>query len=280
VGGRTATDEWRLRERADLSGGRVAWDRLGEGPPVVLVHGTPTWSYVWRGVARRLGERFSVYLLDLLGYGDSGRRDGQDMSVAAQGRALAELLELWGLEAPALVGHDVGASVLLRAHLLEGRPASRIALVDAAVLLPWNTPTTVHMKEHLDAYRTMPPHLYERVVAGHLATAVRRPLPDAVLAAYLRPWLGPAGQAAYFRKIEQWRDQDMAALEPLLGAVSVPALVLWGAEDAWLSPAVGARLAAAIPEARFVLVSGAGHFAMEDEPAAVADELLAFLPSA
>jgi pimeloyl-ACP methyl ester carboxylesterase len=277
VNGRTANEDWHLRERADLSGGIVAWERFGEGPAVVLVHGTPSWSYVWRGVVGALAKRFSVYLLDLIGYGDSEQRDGQDMSIAAQSRVLAELLDVWGLERPALVGHDIGGSIVLRAHLVDGHPASRLALVDAAVLLPWNTPATVHMREHLEAYRTMPAHIYERVVSAHLATAVQRPLEPETLDAYLRPWRGQEGQAAYFRKIEQWRDEDMAVLAPLLATIDVPVLVLWGAEDAWLSPETGERLAAAIPGARLELVDGAGHFAMEDEPAAVAERLASFL---
>jgi pimeloyl-ACP methyl ester carboxylesterase len=277
VDGRTANGEWHLRGRADLAGGFVAWDRFGQGPPVVLVHGTPSWSYVWRGVVTPLVERFSVYLLDLIGYGDSEQRDGQDMSVAAQSRALAELLDVWGLERPALVGHDIGGSVVLRTHLVEGHPAGRIALVDAAVLLPWNTPASVHMKEHLEAYRTMPVHIYERVVGAHLATAVHRPLEPEDLDAYLRPWRGSEGQAAYFRKIAQWRDEDMAVLTPLLSTIDVPVLVLWGEEDAWLSRETGERLAAAIPGAHLESVAGAGHFAMEDQPAAVAGRLAAFL---
>jgi pimeloyl-ACP methyl ester carboxylesterase len=277
VNGRTANEDWRLRERADLSGGVVAWERVGEGPPVVLVHGTPSWSYVWRGVVPPLAERFSVYLLDLIGYGDSEQRQGQDMSVAAQSRGLAELLDLWALERPALVGHDIGGSVVLRAHLVDGHPASRLALVDAAVLLPWNTPATVHMKEHLEAYRTMPAHIYERVVSAHLATAVQRALGPETLDAYLRPWRGLEGQAAYFRKIEQWRDEDMAVLAPLLATIDVPVLVLWGSEDAWLSRETGERLAAAISGARLEVVARAGHFAMEDEPTAVAEKLAAFL---
>jgi pimeloyl-ACP methyl ester carboxylesterase len=171
----------------------------------------------------------------------------------------------------------VGAAVVLRAHLVEGRAAGRLVLADAAVLLPWNTPATQHMKRHLEAYRTMPPHLYERIVAGHLATAVARPPAPEALAGYLRPWQGTEGQAAYFRKIEQWRDGDMAVLEGLLGRVDVPTLVLWGTEDAWLSPALADRLAAAIPGARRALVPGAGHFVMEDDPDAVVRELLAFL---
>jgi pimeloyl-ACP methyl ester carboxylesterase len=277
VNGRTANEGWRLRERAALSGGNVAWDRFGDGPPVVLVHGTPSWSYVWRGVIGALAEQFSVYLLDLVGYGDSEQRDGQDMSVAAQSRALVELLDLWELERPALVGHDIGGSVVLRAHLVEGHPGGRLVLVDAAVLLPWNTTTTVHMKEHIEAYRTMPAHIYERAVSAHLATAVHRPIESETLAAYLQPWTGQQGQAAYFRKIEQWRDEDMSVLTPLLGTIDVPVLVIWGAEDAWLPRETGQRLAAAIPGARLELVAGAGHFAMDDEPAAVAAKLIAFL---
>ncbi|HEU4450133.1 MAG TPA: alpha/beta hydrolase [Gaiellaceae bacterium] len=277
MGGRTATAGWTLRERADLAGGRVAWDCLGDGPPVVLVHGTPGWSYAWRTVAPRLAERFTVHLLDLVGYGDSERRESQDMSVAAQGRALAELLDRWGLERPALVGHDVGAAIVLRAHLLEGRPASAVALLDAAVLLPWNTPATLHMKEHLDAYRTMPAHVYEHVVAAHLATAFHRPLAPGTMAGYLRPWQGEDGQAAYFRKIAQWRDDDLAVLEPLLGTIDVPALVLWGAEDRWLAPELAGRLAASIPGARTALIPDAGHFVMEDAPEVAAAELLRFL---
>ncbi len=277
MGGRTATAGWRLRERAELTGGRAAWDRLGDGPPVVLVHGTPSWSYVWRNVAPALAGRFSVYLVDLLGYGDSGRHEGQDMSVAAQGLALAELLELWALERPALVGHDIGAAAVLRAHLVHGRHAGRLVLLDAAVLLPWNTPATTHMKEHLAAYRTMPAHVYEAVVAAHLGTAVSRPLAPEALAAYLRPWRGADGQAAYFRKIDQWRDGDMAEVLDRLGEIAVPTLVVWGTADAWLPLEAGDRLAAAIPGAHRVDIPGAGHFAMEDEPVAVADALLRFL---
>jgi pimeloyl-ACP methyl ester carboxylesterase len=277
VNGRTANEDWRLPERAELSGGLVAWGSFGSGPPVVLVHGTPSWSYVWRHVAPVLAGRFSVYLLDLLGYGDSEQRDGQDMSVGAQSRALAELLDVWKLDRPALVGHDVGGAVVLRAHLVEGRPVGRIALVDAAVLLPWNTPATMHMKAHLDAYRTMPTHIYERVVAGHLATAVHRVLQPDAMDAYLRPWRGPEGQAAYFRKIDQWRDEDMAALEPLFEKLDLPVLVLWGTEDAWLTPETGERLAARIPGAKLALVPGAGHFVMEDAPAEVAAQLEKFL---
>jgi pimeloyl-ACP methyl ester carboxylesterase len=268
--------DWRLRERASLAGGEVAWDRLGEGAPILLVHGTPGWSYLWRKVAPVLAERFSVYLVDLLGYGDSERREDQDISITAQGWVLAELLERWGLEAPGLVGHDIGAATVLRAHLVEGRAAGRIALVDAVALNPWNTATTLHIRAHLDAYRTMPMHIYEEIVKAHLRTAVHRPLDDETLAAYLAPWQGEHGQAAYFRKIAQWTDEDVGALEPLLASVRVPVRILWGEDDRWLDRSVADRLRALIPDAELRLIPDAGHFSPEDAPAAVARDLVEF----
>ena len=271
---------WGLRERAAARGGRVAWDRFGDGPPIVLVHGTPSWSILWRNVVPLLAGRLSVYVLDLLGYGDSERRDGQDVSITAQGRLLAELLDLWGLDEPGLVGHDIGGATVLRAHLVEGRPVGAIALVDAVALNPWNTPTTMHIREHLDAYRTMPAHIYEEVVKAHLRTAVYRPLDDETLAAYLRPWQGEEGQATYFRKIEQWTEEDVGALEPLLQTLAVPVRLVWGEEDRWLARSVAERLRAAIPGAELGVVPDAGHFAPEDAPEAVARELAEFFARA
>ncbi|MBA3951665.1 MAG: alpha/beta fold hydrolase, partial [Rubrobacter sp.] len=89
--------------------GTVAFDVFGEGPPVVLVHGTPSRSYIWRNVAPALAERFTVYVFDLLGYGDSEPKT-RDVSIAAQSRLLTELIGRWGLEAPAIAGHDIGGA--------------------------------------------------------------------------------------------------------------------------------------------------------------------------
>jgi pimeloyl-ACP methyl ester carboxylesterase len=88
-----------LTKTYDSAGGAVAYEVVGDGPPVVLLHRTPSWSYLWRDVAGELAERFTVYVCDLLGYGTSEKR-GPDVSLAAQTRMLVELLELWELDEP------------------------------------------------------------------------------------------------------------------------------------------------------------------------------------
>src|SRR5215211_8309751 len=149
-------ETWKLRRRITVSGGEISYDVLGYGPSLILVHGTPSLSYIWRDVAMRLADRYTVYVFDLLGFGQSERREGLDVSISAQSRLLVELIEAWELEAPPVAGHDIGGAVALRAHLLENVPFRCIALIDSVVLRPWITPTTRHVKAHLDVSRTMP----------------------------------------------------------------------------------------------------------------------------
>ena len=267
---------WQLRERSRLSGGVVAHDRLGHGPPLVLVHGTPSWSFLWRRVAPLLAADFAVYVFDLLGYGDSEQGDGLDVSISAQGRLLVELLDLWGLDRPSIAGHDIGGAIMLRANLVEGRAFERIALVDSVVYNPWLTPTTMHIRAHLDTYRSMPVHIYEQVVRAHLRTAVHRTLDEETLSGYMKPWSGTAGQAAYFHKIAQFEEADTATLDSLLGKITVPALIVWGEVDGWIAPSVAERLHWAIPGSELRLIPAAGHFCPEDDPEAVAQALGGF----
>ncbi len=108
-----------------LPEGEVAFDVFGGGPPVVLVHGTPSRSYVWRSVVPALAERHAVYVFDLLGFGESEKGEGLDTSIPAQSRVLAGLLGRWGLEALEIAGHDIGGAIVLRNHLLDGVPFGR-----------------------------------------------------------------------------------------------------------------------------------------------------------
>jgi pimeloyl-ACP methyl ester carboxylesterase len=269
-------EAWNLRRRLTLSDTEVAYDVLGFGPPLVLVHGTPTNSCIWRNVALRLADRFSVYVFDLAGFGQSERDDGLDLSLLAQARRLAELVEALNLEAPSIAGHDIGGAITLRAHLLEGVPFACIALIDSVALRPWITPATNHVKANLDAYRTMPTPSFEALVAAHLRTATHHPMHETALATYLDQWKGEFGQRLYLHNADHLRENDTAEFEPLLPSITVPVRIVWGENDAWLPPATAGRLHALIPTSDLTLLSDTGHFAMEDSPQEVAATLFDF----
>lgn len=272
-------DAWALRRRAKLSHGVVAWDVFGGGPPVVLLHGTPSWSYLWRHVAPTLAERFTVYLFDLPGYGDSPTPADGEVSIRTHALALAELLEYWELEAPAVAAHDIGGAVVLRVHLLLGRALRRLALIDAVVLAPWITPTTRHIQAHLHVYRSMPTHIFEQITATHLRTAVQGHFDDDAFAALHERWLGQDGQAAYLQKVAGFDEAHTREFEPLLGSLNIPVSIIWGEEDAWLDRSLGRHLGALIPGSEVHLIPDAGHFSMEDAPGEVARLLLDFFSS-
>ena len=267
---------WNLRRRVKLSGGEVAYDVLGYGPPVILLHGTPSRSYIWRDVAMTLANRFTVYVYDLLGFGQSERREGIDVSIRAQARLLAELVEVWGLDAPFVAGHDIGGGIVLRAHLLEGVPFGCIALIDGVVLRPWITPTTRHVRAHLDVYVTMPAQVFQAIVASHLRTATHRPMDEDALSTYLDQWRGEFGQRIYLQKDAQLDEDDTVQFESLLPEIDVPVRIVWGENDAWLPPRLAERLHEIIPTSDLVLLPETGHFAMEDSPREVAAALFQF----
>ena len=165
----------------------------------------------------------------------------------------------------------------MRAYMLEGVRFRRIALVDSAVVTPWMPESNEHLKAHMDAYRTMPNSLFEAIVAADLREATSPEMDEEAWEAYLSQWRGEEGKLAFLRNEEGLREWDTAELEPRLGEVEVPALVVWGEEDAWLDPSQADRLHKAFPNSRLRKVRGVGHFVPEDEPEELARELAAFL---
>lgn len=266
-----------LTERAQTAEGEIAFGVFGDGAPVVLVHGTPSRAVVWREVVPALAGARRVFVFDLLGFGDSERRVDQDVSVAVHGRVLAELIGQWGLVDPAVVGHDIGGATALRAHLIEGVRFSKIALIDAVVLSPWITPRTRQLQLEAHRFRSLPDAELEASIREHLRSATFKPLAPEVFADLFDQWEGGHGQELYLRNLAHFDEADTDAFEPLLPSISVPVLILWGQEDAWLPVSTSGRIAASIPHARRVVLPEAGHFSMEDQPDAVAQHLNAFL---
>jgi pimeloyl-ACP methyl ester carboxylesterase len=268
---------WALSQRFATEGGEIAWDRLGQGPPVVLVHGTPWSSWTWRRTARRLAERFRVYVFDLLGFGVSERRADQDVSLAAHGRRLADLLDFWGLDRPSVVAHDIGGAVTLRAHLMHGRPMRALVLIDVVALGVWGSPFFRLVRDHAAVFEQLPAAIHEGVLRAYVGTAQARRLDRDVEDALVSPWLGAIGQSAFYRQIAQADERHTDEIEPLYGRIAAPTLVVWGEEDRWLAVERGRELARRIPGAGLELLPGAGHLAQEDEPDEVARLVAAHL---
>ena len=269
--------DWALGQRWESPGGTVHYDVFGAGSPIVLVHGTPSSTSLWRHVIAELAHDRTVYAYDLLGYGASEQRDRQDVSLGAQTTVLAGLLDHWQLERPAIAGHDFGGAITLRVHLLERRPFSAIALLDPVALGPWGTPFFRLVRDNVEVFQQLPATIHEAIVAAYLRGAFHSELSDAALAPYVEPWLGARGQDAFYRQIAQADQRFTDEVEPLYGEIRAPVLILWGEEDRWIPVESAHRLHSRIPQSELQLVPEAGHFLQEDAPQAVAAHLVRFL---
>lgn len=261
--------EWRGRV--------VRWTSYGRGPEVVFCHGTPWSSYLWEPFASALSRDFTVYLWDMPGYGQSSKQAGHEVSLEVQGALLADLLDHWGLSAPHVVAHDIGGAVSLRAHLLHGRRFASLALVDVVALAPWGSDYFRLVREHADAFSAVPAPMHEGALRAYIEGASHAGLARPALDALVAPWLGAAGQAAFYRQIAQADQRHTDEVEPHYSDIDVPVLVVWGSEDRWIPLKQGRRLAALIPDAELEVVEGAGHLVHLDQPVALAASLQRWL---
>lgn len=267
-----------LPYHVDTVAGRVAYNVLGDGPPVVLVHGTPSTSYLWRQVAVGLSEHRTVFVYDLPGFGASELSDQAPAGlIRRQAEVLIELVGAWELDRPAVVGHDIGGGVVVRAQVLHGVDVGRIALIDAAVMAPWITPRSRDLLRRIDEVRQLPVEQFAQLVLNHLGTATVRPLAHQVWQQLFGQWDGPVGQARYLDNLDSFDEQDTEDFAPLVGSVTVPVLLVWGDSDQWLPLEKGEHLASLLPKSELIVVPDAGHFAMEDQPQLVLEALERFL---
>ncbi len=231
---------------------------------MVLCHGTPWSSYVWRTTIEALSKSRSVYVWDMIGYGSSDKPD-RDVSLGTQGELLAALVRHWELDSPDVVAHDYGGTVSLRAHLLHGVPVRSLALVDVVALRPWGSPFFRLVADHAEVFAALPPNLHEALLREYISGASGPGLVPEVLDRLVAPWLGD-GQAAFYRQIAQADEAYTAEVEVHYGGIEVPTLIVWGSADQWIPSDRAHRLASLIRDSRVEIIDGAGHLIQEDRP--------------
>jgi pimeloyl-ACP methyl ester carboxylesterase len=269
--------DWALAGTYTFRGHQVRYGVSGAGAPIVLIHGTPFSSYVWRRIVPCLATHRRVYYFDLLGYGQSDRRGVRDVSLGVQNELLTDLLDHWQLKRPDILAHDFGGATALRCHLLNGHEFRSLTLVDAVALSPWGIGFDSHVRANEGVFRELPPSIHESILRAYIRGAYTRELSEGDLIEYIRPWIGEVGQEAFYRQMSQFDLRYTDEVEPLYGSVRCPTLILWGEADHWLPIEGGYRLRDRIPSSRFQAIAGSGHLMQEDAPEAIVGAVVNFL---
>ena len=268
-------------EFVEVDGARLyyyAAGTRGAGEPVVFLHGFPTSGHLWGEVVAQMPPGHRLVVADLLGYGRSDPPGGRALTLAAHATRVIGLMDALGIKAACIVGHGLGGGIAQAVALQSPHRVSRLALVNSVAFGNW-MPREIRMaRTFMTIVRRLPVHWLLPIVRADL----ERGYYDAMRAGssilkYQRPFNSEAGRRVFLAHLAALDRRETEALATRLREIRVPTAVIWGEHDAFLSVALGARLAASIPGATFDIAPDTRHFVPEDAPRVVADVVGALL---
>jgi magnesium chelatase accessory protein len=273
--------DWPLRAHSrfyDAAGLHWHVQRLGAGPPLLLLHGTGGATHSWRGLAPLLAERYEVFAPDLPGHGFTDAKPDTDFSLPGITALVDALLKTTGFAPEVVIGHSAGAAVGARL-CLDGAISPKLFVGINPALKPfpgWAGVIFPPLAKWMAANPWLP-RLFawsaaiDRDAAARLIAGMGSKLDRRGLDLYARLLATPGHCAGALAMMANWR------LEPLLAdlpRLAPPCLFILGANDRAISPTDAQRIAAGMPHARVEVLPGLGHLAHEEAPDRVARLIL------
>jgi pimeloyl-ACP methyl ester carboxylesterase len=247
-----------------VNGQTIHYLQQGSGKPLILVHGFAGSTYTWRKLIPLLADRYTVYALDLLGFGFSDKPVDGNYDLDSQGKLVIGFMDALHIPHATLAGHSMGGVVVCYAAL--GAPSK----VDALVLVSpgfygKGAPGFVrYLFFPLD--RVMARQFYKKAVR---AASIDRSfynkalITDELIDGYLLPTKTPNAADALARMMSSVTTRTY---EGLAEKISAPALLVWGDHDINNLPQDGERLNRELKRSRLVNIAECGHYVQEEKP--------------
>ena len=273
--------------------GRVQQHYLdeGEGEPLVLVHGNPTWSFYYREVVKAFAPRYRVVAPDHIGCGLSSRPTDREFAYTLESHVdvLEALLDDLGLtQGVTLVMHDWGGLIGMACACRRPERIARLVFLNTAAFL---MPPGKRLPLRLQFIKSVPvlPGLLVRgfnaFAWGATSMAVSRPMSAAVRHGYLAPYDDWQDRIATLRfvqdiplsprdpsyRVASWVDREVGAF------ADRPMLICWGEDDFVFDWAILTEWCRRFPDAEVHTFPHAGHYVLEDAAAPVIARMDAFL---
>lgn len=264
-------------ECTSLPGANVFYLEDGVGPDLILLHGFPTSSYIWRNTTSHLATRFRVIAPDFIGYGKSDKPLDKEVSLLTQANMVIDLMDQLNINKAIICGHDIGggvAQIIATGH--EDR-VNKLVLLDTVCYDSWPIQPFAEFKESELRETLTPADLEFRLKAllplGFYDIAKLTP---EVMANYLEPWMTTDGVKAFLHNVENFDPRYTMVLIEELKTTRVPTLLIWGEGDSFQKIDYAYRLQADIPDCRLEIIPNARHFVMEDNPEQVSSLIMDF----
>lgn len=256
------------------SGRRITLDRFGEdGPTVLLLHGIPGWRGTYTQVGARVGQRCRVFAPDLLGFGESDDAP-PDAHAAQHADSIASMAEALGLERFHLVGFDFGGPTAVELAGKTREKVQSLTLISPNLFPDTPIPAPLRIAQVPLLGRAFYRLAFSKLglmMMWRAAVKDRAAFPFRRYRASLRPNSVRTTRRIFFASM-----RDLPGLYSNVATIAqkldMPALVIWGDSDPFFPLSVAQRTAAAV-NGKLAVLEGCGHFAPEERPEQVANEI-------
>ncbi|MDV6271628.1 alpha/beta fold hydrolase [Rhodococcus globerulus] len=249
---------------------------VGEGPPVVLVHGLLGSHETWAPQIGKLAKKYRVVAPDLFGHGQSDKPSG-DYSLSSHAATLRDLMDHLGISSAAWVGHSLGGGIVMQLSYLFPDRINRLCLVSSGGLGP---EVSLFLKAAtLPGSELVLPLLasdrLRRTIESALRQLGRLGLPVQPSRSAAETWRSlktvsdrptRAAFLASTRAVVGLRGQTVSATQHFSKFESLPSLLVWGGRDRMIPASHAENLRRAVPHSRVEIFPRAGHFPQLDEP--------------
>ncbi|MEO1181217.1 MAG: alpha/beta hydrolase [Cyanobacteria bacterium J06636_28] len=253
----------------------VGTDKSGT---ILLMHGIPTWGYLYHAVIPPLVEAgYRIIVPDFLGHGWSDRRDRFDRSFQDQARMIVALLKALDLPQVHVVGHDTGGAVALILGIEQPQVVNQLVITNSVCYDRFDD----DMLDFGHPLRWKPRPVNDLVAALEESLAMGLSRPERLTADFragmIAPWASEEGKLSLLRNASALNANQTMALVDRHGTIAAPTMVLWGMDDPWQKAEDGKQLATEIPGAIFKPIKNASHWIQQDAPEEFTAALLKFL---
>ena len=251
----------------EAAGLRLHYTECGSGEPVLLLHGWPTSSFLWRKVMPQIavaGAR--AIALDLPGFGDSDKPLDVSYGYGFFNKVLDGFFDALSIGDISLVVHDLSGPIGLYWAAHNKERVRKLAILDT-LLYPevhWSVVALI-AAYRLPVFRDL--LTSPRVLEKFLRMGVKESLTDEAIATYLAPFRSREARRALAKAACELSPEGLSEIARFIPNIDVPVRIIYGEKDGL--PGVAAtmhRVAREVPHAQLTMLAGTGHFLQEDQP--------------
>ena len=255
----------------------IAYTDIGHGPTMIMMHGIPTWSFLYHDVLDRLAEQHRVIAPDFIGHGYSDQRDHFDRSLVAQRNMILALMDELGVKRATLIGHDTGGGVALMMGIENPERVERLVLSNIVAYDSWPIDDMVELSNPMWVKKDAQ-EIRDFLILGFEAGISRKDrLTSDFLEGIVSPYVTDQGKISLIRNASGLNTSHTTMLMSRHKQIKAKTLLVWGVDDPWQPIADGERLAGEIRESTLKPVANASHWIMQDAPQEWLEHVTAFV---